>query len=193
MGRCSRSGSDSGRRNARRDARPPPRRGTPLLNRPQRPATRRGAGYQGRQLPSPTGQGDAIDSRRIVFGRRAGWHHWHHRRSDLACICPSLVPTSSEPLELSIQREASSSKRRLSSNVPAGTRKIHSSSSVQHLIHQSIHDRQIRRLTTRHLRDHATSRATVRLAIALSELLCKHAAHAAVTDRVATLSDPRDE
>jgi hypothetical protein len=99
----------------------------------------------------------------------------------------------SEPLELSIQREASSSKRRLSSNVPAGTCKIHSSSSVQHLIHQSIHDRQIRRLTTRHLRDHATSRATVRLAIALSELLCKHAAHAAVTDRVATLSDPRDE
>ena len=100
MGRCSRSGSDSGRRNARRDARPPPRpptrRGTPLLNQPQPPATRRhGAGYQGRQLPSPTGQGDAIDSRRIVFGRRAGWHHWHHRRSDLACICPSLVPTSS--------------------------------------------------------------------------------------------------
>jgi hypothetical protein len=100
MGRCSRSGSDSGRRNARRDARPPPRpptrRGTPLLNRPQLPATlRQRALYQGRQLPSPTGQGDAIDSRRIVFGRRAGWHHWHHRRSDLACICPSLVPTSS--------------------------------------------------------------------------------------------------
>jgi hypothetical protein len=84
-------------RDARRGARPPPRRGTPLLNRSQRPATRRqGAGYQGRQLPSPTGQGDAMTS---IAGELSwppcGVASLAHRRSDLACICPSLVPTSS--------------------------------------------------------------------------------------------------